>query len=78
MFVAEDKSEALVTSVVMREPYDKAFFLKLKGLDPEKYYRDEETGEIYSGALLMNAGLCLTWTDEHDGKSFKKYFKEVK
>ncbi len=77
VFVAEDKSEALVTSVVMREPYDKAFFLKLKGLDPEKYYRDEETGEIYSGALLMNAGICLTWTDEHDGKSFKKYFKAI-
>ncbi len=78
MFVAEDKSEALVTSVVMRQPYDDAFTLKLKGLDPDKYYQDEETGEIYSGALLMNAGLCLTWTDNDDGSSFKKYFKEVK
>lgn len=77
MFVAEDKSEALVTSVVMREPYDKMFMLKLKGLDPDKYYRDEETSEVYSGALLMNAGLCLTWTDERDGKSFKKYFKAI-
>lgn len=78
MFVSEDKSEALVTSVVMRESYDDAFCLKLKGLDPEKYYRDEETGEIYSGALLMNAGLCLTWTENRDGASFKKYFTEVK
>ena len=78
MFVSEDKSEALVTSVVMRQPYDDAFLLKLKGLDPEKYYRDEDTGEIYSGALLMNAGLCLTDTDNDDGDSFKKYFKEVK
>lgn len=78
MFVSEDKSEALVTSVVMRESYDDAFCLKLKGLDPEKYYRDEETGEVYSGALLMNAGLCLTWTENRDGASFKKYFTEVK
>ena len=78
MFVSEDKSEALVTSVVMRQPYDDAFLLKLKGLDPEKYYRDEDTGEVYSGALLMNAGLCLTDTDNDDGDSFKKYFKEVK
>ena len=78
MFVSEDKSEALVTSVVMRQCYDDAFCLKLKGLDPEKYYRDEETGEIYSGALLMNAGLCLTWTENRDGASFKKYFTEVK
>ena len=78
MFVSEDKSEALVTSVVMRQPFDKAFYLKLKGLDPEKFYLDEETGEVYSGALLMNAGLCLTYTSDEDGKSFKKYFKEVK
>ncbi len=78
MFVSEDKSEALVTSVVMRQPFDKAFYLKLKGLAPEKFYLDEETGEVYSGALLMNAGLCLTYTSDEDGKSFKKYFKEVK
>ncbi len=78
MFVSEDKSEALVTSVVMRQPYEKVFCLKLKGLDTDKFYQDEETGEIYSGALLMNAGLCLTWTDDNDGTSFKKYFKEVK
>lgn len=77
MFVSEDKNEALVTSVVMREPYDRVFVLKLKGLDPEKFYKDEETGEVYSGALLMNAGLCLTWKNELDGASFKKYFKAI-
>ncbi len=39
--------------------------LRLRGLDPERRYRDSRTGEIYSGVTLMNAGLplpCL-WGD---------------
>ncbi|MBQ8944045.1 MAG: alpha-galactosidase, partial [Clostridia bacterium] len=73
-FVSKDKTKALLTSVVMRRPETQAFFVRLKGLDPEKYYTDEETGEVYSGALLMNAGLNLTSTDCSDGSSFVKYF----
>ena len=30
--------------------------LKLCGLDPKARYRLEETGELYSGEMLMNAG----------------------
>ena len=75
-FVSEDKTEALLTSVVMRKPEDKALFIKLKGLDPDKYYIDEDTHEVYSGALLMNAGLCIIASTD-DGTSFKKYFKAV-
>lgn len=73
-FVSKDKTKALLTSVVMRRPETQAFFVRLKGLDSEKYYTDEETGEVYSGALLMNAGLNLTSTDCSDGSSFVKYF----
>ena len=75
-FVSEDKTEALLTSVVMRKPEDRALFIKLKGLDPDKYYIDEDTHEVYSGALLMNAGLCIIASTD-DGTSFKKYFKAV-
>ena len=78
MFVSEDKNEALVTSVVMREYEDMIYVLKLKGLDPDKYYIDEDTGEVYSGALLMNAGVNVTFLENRDGTSFKKYFKAVK
>lgn len=78
MFVSEDKTEALVTSVVMRRPQETAFYLRLKGLDPDKLYREEESGEVYSGASLMYAGLNLIGTDLSDGSSFKLYFKEVK
>ena len=74
-FVSEDKSEALLTCVTMRKHPDRMLIIKLKGLDPEKYYIDEDTDEVYSGALLMNAGICLPNAEHNDGQSFIKYFK---
>lgn len=73
MFVTPDKNEALFTAVVMRKPEDRTFYIRLRGLDPEKYYVDDETGEVYSGALLMNAGLSIGNIDLNDGKSCKIY-----
>lgn len=76
--VAKDKSEALLTVVIKnRAPHD-FLLVKMKGLDPEKMYRDETDGEIYSGALLMNAGVNLTDGTLSAGKSFVRYFTEVK
>ena len=76
-FVSEDKNEVLLTSVIITRPADTALFVKLKGLDPDKYYVDEETDEVYSGALLMNAGLCFANEGVSDGSSFIRYFKAV-
>ena len=76
-FVSEDKKEALVTVVHMKLPYDEFFLLKLKGLDPEKYYEIEDTGETYSGAFLMNAGLNLTHRPKGDGISYLIHLTEV-
>ncbi len=76
-FVSPDKKEALVTSVVMRMRERQTLFLKLKGLDKNKMYMDEDTKEIYSGALLMNAGVNLTRTDRTDGASLVKHYIEV-
>ena len=39
---------------------------------------DEETGTVYSGAMLMNAGLNLTRDVYEDGTSVTKHFKAVK
>ena len=77
-YVAKDKSEALLTVVIKnRAPHD-FLLIKMKGLDPEKMYRDETDGEIYSGALLMNAGINLTDGTLSVGRSFIRYFTEVK
>ena len=58
-FVSEDKSEALATFVVMKSSiYDRHYF-RLKGLDENKRYLNEQTGQILSGRTLMNAGICI-------------------
>lgn len=74
MFVNEEKTDALVTVLTKFAKREKNFFLKLKGLDPEKYYTLEETGETYSGALLMNAGITLFHMPENDGESKALHF----
>ena len=76
-FVSEDKKEALVTVVNIKLPYDNLFFLKLKGLDPEKIYEVEDSGETYSGAYLMNAGLNLTHKPTGDGISYLIHLTEI-
>ena len=80
MSVAEDKSEALVTFVVIRASIHPVYFLRLEGLDPSAKYREEQTGQITSGSTLMNAGVNLTsarrggWVD---GSSIVMHFVRV-
>ncbi len=59
--VSKDKDETLVTFIqVLGRPNYHSRRIKLKGLDCEKLYENQETGEILSGAALMNAGINLT------------------
>lgn len=69
--VSPDKGEALFTRVVMRKPENYYQMKRLRGLDPEKMYRAEGTEQVYSGALLMAAGLDLSqpWPGPEDGSS---------
>lgn len=67
--VSPDKSRAMVTVVTMRGECAPHTIVKLRGLEPQRYYRNEKTGETYSGALLMNAGLNLIYTANNDGDS---------
>lgn len=60
MYVSENQTEALVTFVVIRTSIHPVYFLKLRGLDADAVYVDEETGKEYYGDTLMNAGLNLT------------------
>ena len=58
-FVSEDKNEALVTYAVMRRGIYDRHYLRLSGLDENKRYLNEQTGQILSGQTLMNAGICI-------------------
>ncbi len=76
MFVSPDKKEALVTVVVMMTKLHRNRYIKLRGLDPKKNYKDEETGKIYNGKTLMNAGLIFPEYRE-DFTSFKIHLTEI-
>ncbi len=77
-FVSEDKAQAMITVVVKFFKEARNFFIKLKGLDAEKYYKCDADGEIYSGALLMKAGLSMYYYPVGDGESYSIHFEEVK
>lgn len=58
--VSKDKSEALVTYVqVMAEANKKSRRVCLHGLDAGARYRMEESGEVFSGEILMYGGILL-------------------
>ncbi len=76
-FVSPDKKEVLFTRVTVRRPENIYQIRRLQGLDPEKLYTDEDTGETYSGAYLMHAGITLlptSWRYLKDGSSVVKHF----
>jgi alpha-galactosidase len=59
--VSRDKKEALVTYIqVLQRPNYKSCRIRLKGLDENAIYRDEQAGELHSGSALMYAGINIT------------------
>lgn len=59
-FVSPDRTRALFTRIMVRKPDCVFQTLRLRGLDPERLYLEEETGRVCSGALLMSAGPGLS------------------
>ncbi len=57
MFVSQDRSEALVSIVVLDVHGNMPVsYISLAGLDEARFYKDGENQKIYSGAALMNGG----------------------
>ena len=66
IFVTKDKREGLFTYVqTLSRPNVRSRRIRLKGLDPEGWYRCSDKGKTYSGAYLMQAGLRMPnlWGD---------------
>ena len=58
--VAKDKSRALLTFLELNATgFVESTTLRLKGLDPEKRYKNQDTGAILYGATLMNVGIRI-------------------
>jgi alpha-galactosidase len=61
MVVSKDKKEALATYIqVLQRPNYKSRRIRLKGLDENTVYRISQTGETYTGSVLMYAGINIT------------------
>ncbi len=75
--VSEDKKQFILTVAnIFTRPY-KRILVKLQGLDPDKYYKNESDGQVYSGALLMSAGLDFSYTLCNDAQSIMLHFTEA-
>ena len=62
-FVSKDKKDVLVSGVVLRsEVNPPVYFLRFRGLLPDLLYREKESGETFSGIVLMKAGLAVPVT----------------
>ena len=58
--VAKDKKKAQLTFLELNATgFVESTTLRLKGLAPDKAYRNEETGEVLYGATLMNVGIRI-------------------
>ncbi len=59
-FVSRDKGQSLVLGVIPRKYANPPITLiRLRGLDPEALYEEKRTGQMYTGAVLMHAGIPL-------------------
>ena len=77
-FVSADRSEALLYLVTITKPIETCFTVKLRGLDPDKYYREEKSGWVFSGALLMKAGYNMSFCRQNTADATVIRFTEVK
>ena len=88
MSVSRAKDRALVSVVrLYAEANAAACYVKLKGLESDAVYIEENTGRQYTGAALMNAGIPLPFaTKEYEAYQFsfirldeaKKLYDEIK
>lgn len=59
-FVSSDQSEVVASYFkVLSQPGASLRTLKFKGLNPDYIYKNVETGELFGGDELMNAGITL-------------------
>lgn len=76
-FVSEDRSEVLANAVMLEIHGNMTVnYLKLRGLKPEAMYQEQETGRIYSGAVLMEVGIALPIV-VGEYHAYQMYFQEV-
>lgn len=76
--VSKDKSKALFLFVNLLSEWDQYRFIKLRGLDKDKYYKNTFNNEVHSGDYYMKVGLNLTFLSFREFHMELIIFEEVK
>ena len=58
--VTKDKKVSLVFSFNYKGVQSKSRFIKVKGLDKDKYYFNSLTNDVYKGEFYMNVGINIS------------------
>ncbi len=77
--LAKDGSEFLLSAVVPRigAVYsDPVCLIRLDGLEPKAHYREDESGSVFAGSVLMNAGFRLQLAT-CDGSAWRWHFRKL-
>ena len=76
-FISKDKKQALVLGVILRKYANPPIALiRLRGLKPEALYEEKLSGQTYTGAVLMYAGIPLP-VPEIDYQAIRFEFQEI-
>lgn len=68
-YVSEDKKTAVMFYfTIMTAPSVINKYVKLEGLEADKLYELRETGEVYSGDVLMNRGISMPYGKDCEGR----------
>lgn len=59
--MSQDKAKALILYVNLFTEHEVYRFIKLKGLDKDKYYHNYFNNEVHKGEYYMKVGLNLTF-----------------
>lgn len=70
--VSKDRATSLVLSMNLRCQKDRFRFVRLRGLDPDKRYKNSHDGKVYYGDYYMNVGLNCSqeWHQEFECQLF--------
>lgn len=80
MHVAKDGSEFLLNAVIPRIEAiyaDPVLCVRLAGLKADALYEEKNSGTVFSGSVLMNAGFRLPLAKQ-DGAAWRWYFRRVR
>ena len=69
-FVSQDKDEVLVNVVMLK------IHVTIPGIRPDKFYKEQKSGQIYSGSALTEAGIPIP-IENSEYLAYQFYFKQI-